>query len=203
MCSNKALCGRTETSENPQSKKHSINARKSVFKAKKTEQSRSWTGWGAAEVKLKPWGNLKCQYRHHYKIQGRRNKSDLGGIWALPDKNSWLLWVSKLGWGWNSYHLSTEWQQKSLLSAGWVTIHWSEGKTRGCINFTGGDSSIMSWDSTSKSTDIKYIHEDIFTKQNKNKVDRKQNTIRSNGSSREAKHKSVNGLQYRKVGGGG
>lgn len=57
----------------------------------------------------------------------------------------------------------------------------------------------MSWDSTSKSTDIKYIHEDIFTKQNKNKVDRKQNTIRSNGSSREAKHKSVNGLQYRQV----
>lgn len=61
----------------------------------------------------------------------------------------------------------------------------------------------MSWDSTSKSTDIKYIHEDIFTKQNKNKVDRKQNTIRSNGSSREAKHKSVNGLQYRQVRGWG
>lgn len=47
----------------------------------------------------------------------------------------------------------------------------------------------MSWDNTLKSTDKKYIHEDIFTKQNKNKVNSKQNTISSNGSSREAKHK--------------
>lgn len=34
---------------------------------------------------------------------------------------------------------------------------------RVCIHFTCGDGSIMSWDSTVKSTDIKYIHEDIFT----------------------------------------
>lgn len=32
----------------------------------------------------------------------------------------------------------------------------------------------MSWDNTLKSTDIKYIHEDIFTNKNKNKVNSKQ-----------------------------
>lgn len=41
MFSNKALCGNKENhkTETPQSKKNSISARKTVFKAKKTEQS--------------------------------------------------------------------------------------------------------------------------------------------------------------------
>lgn len=34
---------------------------------------------------------------------------------------------------------------------------------RACIDFTGGNSSIMSEDNSLKSTDIKYIHEDVFT----------------------------------------
>lgn len=65
MCSSKALCGKTETPQGKKRKKKkkektAFKASKSVFKAKKTKSHLQ-----GGELKLKSWGNLKCQYRHH------------------------------------------------------------------------------------------------------------------------------------------
>lgn len=146
----------------------------------------------------------KCQHRQRLTIwRGRRRwkKCDVGDIWALSGRkikkkncfgsgivNCEPLVTAEIDLQ-KPVHRPTTKQSAVHSGVGyWFT--GARAKTRdGCIGFTGGDGSINSWDSTLKSTDIKYIHEDIFTNKNKNKVNRKQNTISSNGSSREAKHK--------------
>lgn len=69
--------------------------------------------------------------------------------------------------------------QKPVFSVRLLIIDCSEAKTR---DFTGGDGSIWSWDSTIHSTDKKYIHEDIVKNKARTWSIRKQNTISSNGS---------------------
>lgn len=86
MCSNKALCGKTEINIRKTEKLHraknSINARRIRFKAKKTEQSTLWTGRGAALNQAKVWRKtFKRQYRHRFIIWDK-SRDDERNIWA-------------------------------------------------------------------------------------------------------------------------
>lgn len=75
--------------------KNSINARKSVFKAKKTEQSTSWTEWGAAWNQARVWGNLQYQYGFRIWLGMRwwkKMMQEISGLFLT--KTVFLLWVS-------------------------------------------------------------------------------------------------------------
>lgn len=132
-------------------------------------------------------------------------KYEAWNIWALPDKYGLLLWERKTGAVTAKiclqkpvYRLQTK---KDLFStSGWVTkwVWWGQKQSVSTqVTSQVSESSIMSWDSTSNSTGIKYIHEDILQ------------TKREQGQQKAEHHHvkwlkprgktqiSVNGLKYR------
>lgn len=113
---------------------------------------------------------------------------------SLPERQGLLLWVNNFGL-WRNLPAEASLQSNSTVPSGMgaIWIHYSKGKNKKPknvgINFTGGDSTIMDWDSSLKKYRYK-IHSWRHVDKKKNKVNREQNTISSNGSSQGAKQKS-------------
>lgn len=117
-----------------QNKMNSTNAKESVFKAKKTEQSTSLTGLrSCVKSSLSLEETLKSQYRHRFMIRGKnatmrgtRCREHVGSTWQKP-----LVTLGLVSWASAEVRLQNpvlqEQRQKSsaVHSEEWVT-DWPE-----------------------------------------------------------------------------